>query len=139
MPQWHERSFPHHGSSVGEARKFAVDALSTWGVRDRLDDVCQCLSEVATNALVHAGPPSSGFRARLTIGAATVRLEVHDQGAGRPRRRQPSLDDPSGRGLFLVDELSDEWGVDDGHGIGKTIWLTFKVTTGTLRTPECEI
>ncbi len=130
-----ERTFPHHGSSVGEARKFAVEALSSWGVRHRLDDVCLCLSEVATNALVHAAPPSSGFQARLSIDAAGIRLEVHDQGAGRPHRRNPSPDDPRGRGLLLVEELSDAWGVAD-HQIGKTVWLTFKIATGGPRVPE---
>ncbi|WP_372503282.1 ATP-binding protein [Streptomyces rhizoryzae] len=135
---WQERTFPHRGSSVSEARKFATEALSAWGVRDRLDDVCLCLSEVATNALVHASPPSFGFLARLNISGPVVRLEVHDQGPGRPRRRHPNLDDPSGRGLLLVDELADEWGVDDQHGLGKTVWLTFKVTDPASCTPNRE-
>ncbi|AJC55016.1 putative anti-sigma regulatory factor C serine/threonine protein kinase [Streptomyces sp. 769] len=122
---------------MSEARKFAVETLSAWGLQDRLDDVCLCLSEVTTNALVHAGsPPSFGFRARLTIRGPVVRLEVHDQGAGRPHRKHPSLDDTSGRGLLLVDELADEWGVDDQHGIGKTVWLTFKITASGPRIPE---
>nr|WP_078894780.1 ATP-binding protein [Streptomyces sp. CT34] len=138
MPLWQEQSFPHRGSSVSEARKFAVETLSAWGVRDRLDDVCLCLSEVATNALVHAGPPSIGFRARLAISGPVVRLEVHDLGPGRPRRKHPSLDDPSGRGLLLVDELSDEWGVDHQHRLGKTVWLTFKITDPGPRTPNRE-
>ena len=138
LPLWQERTFPHRGSSVSEARKFASEALSAWGIRDRLDDVCLCLSEVATNALVHVGPLSFGFRARLTISGPVVRLEVHDQGPGRPRRKHPSLDAPSGRGLLLVDELADEWGVDDQHSLGKTIWLNFKFTDPGPRTPNRE-
>ncbi len=134
-----ERTFSPHGSSVSEARKFAVEALSSWGVRDRLDDVCLCLSEVATNALVHAGPPRFGFRARLAISGSVVRLEVHDQDADRPHRKHPRLDDTSGRGLLLVDELSDGWGVDEQHGIGKTVWITFKITSPNPRTPKGEI
>ncbi|MER7284383.1 ATP-binding protein [Streptomyces lydicus] len=122
---------------MGEARKFVVETLTSWGVRDRLDDVCLCLSEVATNALVHADQHGSGFRARLTMATALVRLEVHDDGAGRPCRRHPSLDDPTGRGLLLVEELSDEWGVEDDHRVGKTMWLTFKLTAA-LCAPERE-
>ncbi len=138
-PLRRERTFSPHDSSVSEARKFAVEALSAWGVRDRLDDVCLCLSEVAANALVHASPPRFGFRARLTISGPMVRLEVHDQGAGRPHRKHPSLDDTSGRGLLLVDELSDEWGVDDQPGNGKTVWLTFKITAPGPRTPKRQL
>ncbi|MCW7986655.1 6-phosphofructokinase [Streptomyces platensis subsp. clarensis] len=132
----HERTFPPHDSSVSEARKFAVEALSAWGVRDRLDDVCLCLSEAATNALVHAGPPSFGFRARLAISGPVVRLEIHDQGADRPHRKHPRLDDTSGRGLLLVDELSDDWGVEEQQGIGKTVWITFKTTAPDPRPPK---
>ncbi|MFI1304015.1 ATP-binding protein [Streptomyces sioyaensis] len=139
LPPSYERTFPHRDSSVGEARKFAVEALSAWGVWDRLEDVCLCLSEVAANALVHASPPRFGFRARLTFSGPVVRLEVHDQGAGRPHRKHPSLDDTSGRGLLLVDELSDEWGVDDQPGNGKTVWLTFKITAPGPRTPKRQL
>ncbi|MEW2438614.1 ATP-binding protein [Streptomyces caniferus] len=139
LPLRHERTFPPHGSSVSEARKFAVEALSAWGVRDRLDDICLCLSEAATNALVHAGPPSFGFRARLAISGPVVRLEIHDQGADRPHRKHPRLDDTSGRGLLLVDELSDDWGVEEQQGTGKTIWITFKITGPDPRPPNHEI
>ncbi|WP_436318484.1 ATP-binding protein [Streptomyces caniferus] len=124
---------------MSEARKFAVEALSAWGVRDRLDDICLCLSEAATNALVHAGPPSFGFRARLAISGPVVRLEIHDQGADRPHRKHPRLDDTSGRGLLLVDELSDDWGVEEQQGTGKTIWITFKITGPDPRPPNHEI
>jgi hypothetical protein len=46
-----------------------------------------------------------------------VRVEVTDQVDGRPPTLEPlSLNRTSGRGLYLVDELSDDWGVDRSDG-----------------------
>jgi anti-sigma regulatory factor (Ser/Thr protein kinase) len=120
------RDFAHHETSVGAARKFAAETAAAWGVADRVDDLRLCLSEVATNALLHAAPPACGFGVRLTVDREALRLEVHDRGGGSPVRRTPGDGDCTGRGLLLVDELADDWGVSDDP-TGKTVWLIFKV------------
>jgi hypothetical protein len=50
--------------------------------------------------------------------------------------RSPGPNDPSGRGLQIVDMLSDEWGIEPEVPAGKTVWfsLTFDPRDGT---PEC--
>lgn len=66
-PLRRERTFSPHGSSVSEARKFAVEVLSPWGVRDRLDDVCLCLSEVAFPSPAPCESPRSMTRGLFVI------------------------------------------------------------------------
>ncbi|MDX3855388.1 ATP-binding protein [Streptomyces sp. AK02-01A] len=51
-----------------------------------------------------------------------VRIEVDDASSGRPQQREPGADDCDGRGLLLVDALSDRWGVSARPGIGKRVW-----------------
>ncbi|MCX4772096.1 ATP-binding protein [Streptomyces sp. NBC_01285] len=49
--------------------------------------------------------------------------------------QQPGDDACSGRGLHLVRELADDFGVDD-HIVGKTVWLVFKTSTAPEPAPS---
>lgn len=118
-----ERFYRRERRSVPAARAFAREVLADWGVRGRADDVVLCVSELATNALVHGVPPGRGFRLRLLPCGDGVRVEVHDSGGGVPA---VPLDDPGGsaeggRGLLLVSELADKWGVGEREP-GKFVW-----------------
>ncbi|MFJ1548358.1 ATP-binding protein [Streptomyces sp. NPDC088246] len=68
-----------------------------------------------------------------------MRLEVRDSGPGQPAVQRPDDEACSGRGLHLVSELADDFGVDD-HVVGKTVWLVFKISSAPdpapLKTPE---
>ncbi|MER7661021.1 MULTISPECIES: ATP-binding protein [unclassified Streptomyces] len=110
--------------SVAAAREFAREALSAWGWGARADDITLCVSELATNALVHGVPPGRGYLLRLWLyeQGAALRIEVHDSGDGRPAVREP--DGESGRGLLLVDALTDTWGVGQ-RDPGKVVWCAF--------------
>jgi anti-sigma regulatory factor (Ser/Thr protein kinase) len=83
------------------------------------------VSELVTNAITHAHPPYGhviGTRfERLERG---VRIEVHDITERSPEFRAAAPDDAeSGRGLLLVDALTDgQWGVKDREGPGKIVW-----------------
>ncbi len=111
--------------SVRLAREFARSALAGWGVRRRADDVVLCVSELATNALLHGVPPGRGYRLWLALGAedGLLRVEVHDSGDGEPRLPEPggAADEESGRGLLLVSALADKWGVGE-RVPGKIVW-----------------
>ncbi|MFG2123094.1 ATP-binding protein [Streptomyces sp. NPDC048710] len=99
-------------AAVGTARRVLRDLLTAWGVAEPVrDDAVLVASELVTNALVHAAGERIVCRMRST--ADRVRLEVEDQnrGAARPVQRQSGPDDQNGRGLFLVDALSADWGV----------------------------
>ncbi|MFJ8072369.1 ATP-binding protein [Streptomyces sp. NPDC096176] len=109
--------------SVGAAREFAREALNAWGWGARADDITLCVSELATNALVHGVPPGRGYLLRLLLSEdGTLRVEVHDSGDGRPCVRAPAGE--SGRGLLLVDALADRWGVGPREP-GKVVWCEF--------------
>lgn len=115
------------------ARAFARRVLEEWGVHGRADDVLLCVSELATNALLHGVPPGRGFLLRLLPYADCVRVEVHDSGRGVPAvpREEP---DEGGRGLLLVAGLSDTWGVAE-RAPGKVVWCEFATTPAAPAPP----
>ncbi|WP_037921809.1 ATP-binding protein [Streptomyces violaceorubidus] len=124
-----ERFYRRERRSVPAARAFARETLADWGVRGRADDVLLCVSELATNALVHGVPPGRGFLLRLwplPCGDG-VRVEVHDSGGGVPAvPLGPDGSDEGGRGLLLVSEVADEWGVTEREP-GKVVWFECSV------------
>ncbi|MET8143893.1 ATP-binding protein [Sphaerisporangium sp. NPDC005288] len=74
-----------------------------------------------------ASTRKASYRVSITLAQRdqTVRLTVRDTGAGtRPR----VSDDPSGeggRGLFLVEQISHCWGVDEDTD-GRAVWCEVK-------------
>ncbi|MFJ8544787.1 ATP-binding protein [Streptomyces sp. NPDC093586] len=124
-PSSRERFYRRERRSVPAARAFTREALADWGVRERADDVLLCVSELATNALLHGVPPGRGFLLRLLPYADGVRVEVHDSGDGVPAvplTPGVSQESEGGRGLLLVAELADKWGVGE-RAPGKVVWF----------------
>ncbi|WP_394425794.1 ATP-binding protein [Streptomyces sp. SGAir0957] len=121
-----QRFFAARPESVGLAREFADATLNTWGRPARAGDVRLCVSELATNAVVHGTAPGHGFLVRLDAEEDVVRVEVHDSRSLRPAIQQPTDTDVSGRGLLLVAALSDDWGVEDLSPFGKIVWFCCK-------------
>jgi anti-sigma regulatory factor (Ser/Thr protein kinase) len=119
-------TLPPGPKSVGLARRTAAQACRAAGREDAVDLVTLLVSEVVTNALLHA----AGGRVELGVEAGPdgIRIEVTDAGPGRPVRREAGDDDERGRGILLVDRLAEDWGVresDEGtDGTGKTVWFT---------------
>ncbi|MFB7599276.1 ATP-binding protein [Streptomyces sp. NPDC056160] len=111
--------------SVRIAREFVGAALVDWALTARGDDVLLCVSELATNALLHGVPPGRGFAVFLTLHEGRVlRVEVHDSGGGRVRQPEASAESEHGRGLLLVAALADKWGVEE-RSPGKIVWTEF--------------
>lgn len=102
-----------------------------WGFQDRAEDIRVCVSELATNALVHGTVGGHGFLVKLDADEDEVRLEVHDSRRQHPAARQAADTDLSGRGLTLVSVLADGWSVQDRTPFGKIVWSCFKATRGT--------
>jgi len=122
-------NFPPHEHSVREARRLVRDTLVGW----RLDDVAElavlAVSELVTNALVHAGTPS---RVELDLDATRVRLSVRDSHPERTLALVPDRPDDAaegGRGLLITAALAPVWGVEYTRS-DKTIWLDFPVPEG---------
>jgi anti-sigma regulatory factor (Ser/Thr protein kinase) len=125
-----DASFAHRPDSVRRARRFAVDALRG-ETTELVERVELMVSELATNAIVHAGAP---FAVAVTVGDRQVRVEVADGGAGEPTVRDITPASPSGRGLHIVGSLADAWGVDDRPD-GKTVWFVVERTPGDAAAP----
>ncbi|GGV64660.1 SpoIIE family protein phosphatase [Streptomyces massasporeus] len=127
------------GSSLapGAARALVRAALTEWTglglpgaehLTDRLaDDATLVVSELVTNAVVHAGTDVE-MECRLegdTSDTAALVVEVSDHHPSRaPRGSEPETphDTPEyGRGLRLVGALSEAWGITYRTG-RKTVW-----------------
>ncbi|MEU5437688.1 ATP-binding protein [Streptomyces sp. NPDC020719] len=126
QPPPRRRAFGRDPVSVRSAREFTRAALLDWGISDRCDDVRLCVSELATNALVHGGEGAHGFLLAITATGHLLRVEVHDAGPGLPQCRMPGDDSDDGRGLLLVSEYADDWGVERSGEL-KVVWAEFKV------------
>jgi anti-sigma regulatory factor (Ser/Thr protein kinase) len=128
-----QRFFDARPESVGLAREFATATLAAWGLSGTIEDVRLCVSELASNALAHGTQRGCGFLVRLVLDVDSIRLEVHDSRGQRPQVRHPAKTDTSGRGLLIVDELSDDWGVEDRRPYGKVVWSRFKANPSNQR------
>lgn len=124
-----DRFFLRSRQTVRAARAFAAETLHAWGVTCRQDDVSLCVSELATNALLHGVPPGRHYRLRMLLFDGTVRVEVADSGGGWPRvaDRDPGAD--GGRGLLLVAAVADRWGTAERRP-GKAVWCEFALGPG---------
>jgi anti-sigma regulatory factor (Ser/Thr protein kinase) len=111
--------FPAERTAPGDARHFVADALKSWGhSAGSVEDAQLVVTELATNAIVHAG---SSFSVELQPNRRGVRLAVGDSSVIRPILREGDPLAPSGRGLRLIDALADDWGVEFSSD-GKTVW-----------------
>jgi len=119
------RTFPAIPQSVHAARRFATDTLSG-SPASIVEAVELMVSELATNCIRHE---RTSFHITILGSTQEVRVEVTDSGSGTPTMRSPGPDEPSGRGLQIVDMLSDSWGVEPEHPAGKTVWFTMPAAT----------
>jgi PAS domain S-box-containing protein len=111
-------------SSAAEARRLVREAVTSVD-RDDLVEVGELLiSEVVTNAVVHAGTP---VEIEVTVGPDGLRAEVSDGSRHLPAVRTQATLAGTGRGLHMLEQLVDSWGVQV-RGAGKTVW--FVVSSG---------
>lgn len=124
--QTRARSFPATADQVGEARRFLAQVL---GDCPRAVDALACLSELATNSVLHSNSrlPGGCFIVRASVRQAGLRVEVQDEGG--PWERWQERDDQRGRGLVIVDALSSAWAIT-GDGAGRTTW--FEISSRTI-------
>ncbi|GHE42592.1 ATP-binding protein [Streptomyces capitiformicae] len=121
-----EVPLPSRPESAATARRLAqVVVLRHWGLSPKLaEDTVLLVSELVGNAVRHTGARVFGLRMKRRRG--WIRVEVRDPSRGLPCLIPVQEMDISGRGLFLVDKLSDRWGVDLLPR-GKTTWFEMRV------------
>ncbi|MEU5953764.1 SpoIIE family protein phosphatase [Streptomyces sp. NPDC047525] len=137
-------SLPGNPMAPAAARRFVRAALADWaelevpaaaGITDRLaDDAVLLVSELVTNAVVHAGTTVELLcrldEAGLGESCDTLVIEVSDHHPARAVRSEPAPQPPGtpeyGRGLQLVATLSDSWGITYRTGT-KAVWARLPV------------
>ncbi len=110
-------------TSARRARAWVVGELEAIG-RDDLTDAAELgVSELVTNAILHADPP---IWVRIGGTPTHPRVEVHDTSHVPPRVRTMTDDDrllaTVGRGLGIVAMYSTTWGAEVSHQ-GKVVWF----------------
>ncbi len=122
----HEQ-LPAHPSSVGRARRLVQGAAASSGQNlpgGLVEDAELLVSELVSNAIMHAGTPVD---VEVSVETPTsVLVSVGDGARRMPARRRYGTAAATGRGLRLLDRLSDEWGVTP-RADGKTVW--FRLST----------
>ncbi|MFN8077835.1 MAG: SpoIIE family protein phosphatase [Kineosporiaceae bacterium] len=130
-------SFEASGASVMAARRFVTEVLRRWGAEELLDDAVLLVSELVTNAVVHAGTQTD---VRCTLTDDGLQIDVVDRYPGRWLPSPPMVVDSEaegGRGLSMAATLSNAWGVSYAAGT-KRVWFLLRRTdvTGTGLDPH---
>ena len=155
MPERASVSLPCAPVAAGLARQFVAQRCRDWQLEAFCADLTLPVSELVTNAVLHAGTP---IQLTLIRGGDYVQVSVSDRNPRRPVMRPvrldldadiavathlsidfpPDLRDQqlhvgdagsisAGRGLHIVDAVADEWGVAE-LSEGKDVW--FRIHTG---------
>ncbi|MFI6660019.1 SpoIIE family protein phosphatase [Streptomyces sp. NPDC050523] len=117
---------PGDPEALTQARHMIRAAVRAWGAGERADEIELVADEVITNALMHTEGAAIVTLRVLTGSDRRLRVEVEDSSSALPRRREAGESGVSGRGLLLVDLLTDVWGVE-ARGGGKCVWCEFLV------------
>ncbi|MFE7430425.1 MULTISPECIES: SpoIIE family protein phosphatase [unclassified Streptomyces] len=112
--------------ALSAARHMIRAAVRAWGARVRADEVELAADELMTNALIHTDGGAIVTIRVLTGPERRLRIDVEDRSSALPRRRDAGETGVSGRGLMLVDRLTDLWGVES-RGTGKSVWCEFVI------------
>ncbi|HXL90527.1 MAG TPA: ATP-binding protein [Streptosporangiaceae bacterium] len=118
-----------YGAQAGRmARRFTRGTLAEWGLATLADDAEAIVGEFVANAVSHAArataaaPHVQQVGLRLLRRTGEVMCAVLDPSDSAPVLRKPSRTDEAGRGLQMVDALSDVWGWSPVAGRGKAVW-----------------
>lgn len=122
----HWFGLPALPTSVRPARDTVRDRLRTWQVDgDTCSDAVLLVSELTTNAVLHAGGGHVLCGLMLTGDERRLRIELHDEGSTPVRRpeHRAGPGDERGRGLFLVRQLAARWGSARSTRVeGNVVW-----------------
>jgi len=116
----------HELASAAVARQHVTEMLRRQGVSpDRCDDAALVVSELVGNALRHGRPLVDGtLTVSWTLSGHRLRVEVTDGGGRtRPELRRPAYPETavSGRGLAIIDAVTEAWGTHTDRG-RTTVW-----------------
>lgn len=116
-------------AQVARARASAMVQLARWDLSAVSFVVELIVSELVTNAIRYGSPP---LHLRLLRDQDRALIcEVSDGSHTSPHLQRARLDEEGGRGLFLVAQLTDQWGTRYTRE-GKTIWTEVPIRLGVV-------
>lgn len=129
----YSQTLPCTFESAEPARGLVRTALDAWALGSLVDDATLVVSELVGNAARHTR--SQLVQVSVTqLTEDTVLVTVVDKDTAEIVRRDPGPDDVNGRGLMLVEALTECWGVTP-HPWGKQVWAQLR-TAGTETYPS---
>jgi anti-sigma regulatory factor (Ser/Thr protein kinase) len=114
---------PPEPASATRARQLARDQLRVVCSPEVLDTVALLVTELVTNAILHAGTP---LHLEIHAQPDHIRLCVEDTSPRQPEVHHYESDAVTGRGLALVEQLATSWGVDRTSA-GKVVWCEIAI------------
>lgn len=119
-----ERTFPPQAASVRAVRTFVLELIENLSPQVR-ETATLLVSELATNVVRHA---RTAFRVIVRCDDNHLRVSVVDYGGGTPRVQTAlSPSEPHGRGLFIVSQFADEFGIDTSETDSTTVWFDLQL------------
>jgi anti-sigma regulatory factor (Ser/Thr protein kinase) len=118
---------PHHPRGAGLARRRLAGEVSDLLPAEMLADAIAVVAELVGNAIRHArGLDGDVVRVAWSMrsagGRQVVEVRVTDGGGPDvPQRRLRDVTSPDGRGIAIIEALSDAWGVER-DGFGQCVW-----------------
>ena len=113
---------PHSDRAPRIARAFVAENLQSWQLDDLIEPASLVVSEVVTNAVIHA---RSDAELVLERTPTALRISVTDRGSGLTREPGSTGSD-GGRGLLIVQQLSTSWGAEP-TGDGNRVWAELPI------------
>jgi len=133
--RYEQTTLPPDPAAAGQARRWLTELLVRWDLADAADDLRVVVSELVSNAVLHA---RTILDVALSVAEGVLELSVSDRDPRSPRPRPQRSDDyaTGGRGLVLVEALSDDWGIAERMG-GKEVWFRVAAPAGWRYAEAC--
>jgi anti-sigma regulatory factor (Ser/Thr protein kinase) len=130
-----ELSLGADARSAGVARRFLTATLSSWGRTIYGDSAVLLLSELVTNAALHA---KTEIVVRVELMPECLLVSVTDGSPRQPVVRHYSEQSTTGRGLALVSALALRWGIVPNADGTKTVWAEIQPDEDPRRQKDSE-
>jgi anti-sigma regulatory factor (Ser/Thr protein kinase) len=118
-----------HPTAPRASRDFVSRTLLAWKLSQHIASACLVVSELVTNAMIHAG---SDIDVTVSEHRQAIRIAVRDRSPHLPVE-QPGASDEHGRGLTIVAGLSSAWGVLPDREGGKVVWAVINASPVTAQ------
>jgi anti-sigma regulatory factor (Ser/Thr protein kinase) len=126
MPNY-QVELEHDPASARRARELIARCADAFGRTPHVELAQLIVTELVANSVRHAGPPLFVSCEPTDEG---LRITVRDGSFEHPVMRRAQPTDERGRGIRLIDVLSDQWGVDDHPDGTKSVWVEVRARSG---------